>query len=1195
MACKIDTVFAENGQPSKLYRKLLDVTGDQRKAMETYLELDRMQFNEEQLDDNGEVILSEINEDILESYFNDVELMYVYDEHAHVSPQTRSTNVENNIRNYLQQAEENLKKQLNRDTEEQRRTEINRMIEELQDQREQLKQDSSTPETVEDIAGDHLVRIQDILNSDRPDLNDLLYAIQIAEMWDYSITQNFLTKSQKKSDNPYKKVLLDINGQFGSKYEDLIDKAYSLMTKEIQNEWEIYSDITVEEVKQMKDIGWTTANLLNLSNVDEPLVQLLRNKIIKANQQNGSYIQKKSQNLNRLLDDVDDPTFLLARDDSGEPIDDLIGVFDHRYYRETEDIVDRYLYLLSNSDVDDKTISRAQKKMFRQLDNFQRTIDMNKVLENEEAYRQELMEIYGKKDLVDFAINKAKERFEIYKRRRRSKREELEHKIHNNDVELKENQTEQQYIEENLNLFDLNYDPRRFVNQDVGVKSYTGYQHSYQIAKDPSMVNERFYSMSKSERALYDEVTNILMEAKQYLPDYVSRKVSKETFLPAVKAGLVEIFKEDGVRAAMKTAANNWFDEILGDINELEFRQQKVETEANPFTGVGGVVPVKYTKKVETEEGNPDAIYEEGAIYSKGTLVKKGNKYYKSLVDDNSLDVTEQGWKEIESNNYTKNVVAATKAFMYMSFMYKQLNKVSIEADLILKMVGEAQTVEDGRVVKDQGPVRLKERIINEIKHQIYGDRRDSEYEADQFFGFLTSVNPKEHYKNVTRKREIENERDELYTQLDNGDIDQQEFSKRLLELKEEYKNLGGRSLIWGNLIDSTLLKFTQIKGMGYNLMAAVRNVIHGFHATMVHAAGDQEFNEQDVLNSLGTILSELSGGTTNAKFLNIIKRFDILHTVDEVEFNKDRESSGKGWFVFQNWTEKLGQGISTVAAMKSRKIQDKEGNTRNLYEAYDNDGNWKTEEFGEQQEWQYGTPDREVGQEFSRFQIMIKQLNGQLHGDFASTSTHPFKRHLIGRAVSMFKTYLPEIIKYRFGQKTYDAELRRSKEGIHRSLAMNAMTKPKDVFNIAWTEAIPGVGRLQDSELTIDAGDAANIRRSLRELRVMMYLALVGLILKSLWDEEEDWKKIYIANQILRIDQDIQSYVDPNTGLNIAKDPLVLMGTITQAQGVLTSSHRQLFDEEYQGDHPLWKTAKLMPISSQITSMSYQAGQIIE
>lgn len=1167
MSCTVDRVEAPNGEVSQLYERLLFITGDESRALELYVDLSGREYNNNQLDSNGEVKPEEL-EDL--SMFQPHERARLQSSPHIVNDfDSINDNVIRNLAEQLRNAKRSLQRQLNSDTSTKKRNEIEDRISEIDSQIGELVGRENFA-AVRDIANEHLDWVDTVINTSEPSDVSLLHAQYITDLWDYDLTSEFLTQDQIDNDSTPAQVLREIGSKADDRTKRLINKTVDWLLPKV-NEKIDYKEVEPEDLTNLSEIGYATRYGFNISHVEEPLVHYFVERVKNEGVRNQAEpIQKVKNRLNERTEAVEedpnsDQKNLLQRDEEGNPTGELLSPFTQSYLNRRKAAIEGYYRAVNTASKKgvrerEKILRSARKKLFDQLEDLEQIIDIRIISDDFntdkslEDYRQELINKYGE-EKAEYAIAKARDSYKNYKQDLIGYKDYLRSKIARGDhqSEKLEDESDSEYRERKIEEYKDNNSPARFLEQEQNnLKSYRAWENTHSLPANTEYYNKDFENLTDSERELWNTFTTIINKSSQFLPRYESKKIH-ETFIPVVKKNYYEAYKEGGFRKVVEIMQDNVADNILSDVQELEVETEEV-IDINPFSGAGSAEqpPIFFTGNAEDVD-----------------------------VEDRTFDLGKVG-----------------KMFFSMALNYKSMQEVTPEAQLINRMVQEANLkTNDGKIIKDgAGPVRLQDRVKDAINFHIYKDKReDEEAKADpesSLFGFITSANPLQTYRDNVRKSEIETERDELIQQLEDGEITEDKFKSRIEELKEEYKELGGRSLVWGSLFENTLLRFSQVKGMGLNIGAAIRNTAYGLIANYVHAAGDQEFNESHVHRAFGIIMGSFFN--RSKKHEQLLQKYNIFFETQEVRQGEDKKNETLDIYAPQNWTERIVQGITLVSSMLNQEVTNKNGEVKTLWDAHNEDGEWKRDEFGDPGEWQTG------GEQHSSFREQTQRVIQQLHGDYSEDSNIPLKRYVLGRAVFQFKTWLPEVINYRFGRKKPDQDLGRMSEGIYRTLGRNARDNMGETLRVA-TEAllkgsVPGNNYEVNTE-NISQDDLANIKRAMMELRILGIINIAILAISGMGDDDDERSrtKTYLMNQFMRLDQDITQYVNPLTMKRLVENPMPALRAIDDYRRATQGTYRYLSEEDYRGDHPAWKWMQATPITNQVTSASTKMNRLLD
>lgn len=1156
--CRVESVVAENGKPSRLYEDLLRITADQSRALELYLELSDTAFPANETDKNGEPVMDAIVDTGL---LNDVEIIRYQKGPEGYNQESIENDVIDAMITQIDYGIQELEKILNSSRDEGERAKIQNQIEELKNDKRKVA-GRETVSAVREAANRQLEWAKELSDKDQVSVEEIMQAIKMMDMWKPENTLQFLNSRQiKNEEQPFTKLFNEVGGRAEAIQNSLVRRGLDRIVDQVNEYGDGYVDIEdVSELDQFEEISGTKQWLFNISHVSDDLIGHFHRTLMNAKTDQGNAITDLQQRLNELEEDVSDSSVLLREDENGNKTAELISPFSKEYYKARNGALESYYNSIEASEEQDperasETLKNAKKKLYGDLNEIENLIDIRYLSEDfdtelsESEYRQNLVDKYGK-DRAEYAIERAKKAYANYKSRKLDYREYLLSEVEANTHDTQEGESDSDWIDRKMREFEENNNPAMYIQDrsdpsTLDYPSSTGWEFTFSLPKaGEGHFDEAFENLTDSERALWDEITGTIQESLSYLPRDVRRGMDK-TFLPKVRKSIMEEFQDRG----MMEAANMWMSNFMNQITDAE-DQSLIEEEGqqvpNPFETPGGTPPIRYIGSGDTDHG------------------------------ELSMDP-----------------IKATQMFYAMAVNYKKMTDVSAEAKLIHRIVEEGNTVRDDGQISEGAPRKLKDSIEEELEFLIAGNKRDAG-KSSKWIDFVSeeSMNPTEWTRIHRKKKELENQRDELKQQLREGKISQSEHDERLKELDQEYKDLGGRSLVWSSLVDNTLLSFGQMKGMAINVGAAFRNLMFGFVANFIHAAGGRDFTDSNVVSGLNILFRDVA--TRNGKVRALIDRFDILYDTAEVRYGKDRNvTGGTDLYFLQNNTEHMAQGLTMISKMLNTEIEDANGETRNLWEAFDDKGRWRTDEFGERPEWQPSL-EREGGRKFTNFQSEVDQLNKRLHGDYSQHSKQKVKKYMWGRMVSMFRTWIPEVFAYRFGGYRKDPHLGREVVGSYRG----TVSAFKDNFMGSAAKMLHSIAPFTGQNMEVEGVeqiDEEAIARAGREMQIWLALAAMAMLAKPGEDEEDHAARKIMANNLIMLQQDVGLYMSPTRMIDLMKNPMPATRAIIDFDRAMKGTYDYLKEgDNYQGKHPIWRWSSTMPVISQANSVRWQSERIL-
>lgn len=1225
MSCEFTDVLAPNGNASILYRDILNIVRSPSRAMNIYLSTKVHGPLNFRVDENGEPKVSEII-NVIEG-FTDTERKTFYNVRPDI---LYSLDAESNL---VHEQEEVLKridhvlsalrsKRSTVDTSDERAWYTAR-IDELRDGRERIAEENNFA-AVQAVAQVQLSWVRRVMKQPFPRAEEMRLANEIVKAWSWDSLKHALSPEEHGEDYMWNEVFRGIADVSAPLEIQLHDKMIDWIHREIKRRSPDL-EVTKEELRRSKDIGYHKLTFFDLSRVNNKLAKHIDAMLKSAARNQAGHLEEFSSKIINLSKGVD-TTNLLQTDDEGNLTGNLITLYSSSYI-EKRTSADKRRYTLQFA-AKDKASKKARTSInwnirhyYRDRRKLDEAIDIRFFVnddhftadhDSKEDYVAYLEEEYGE-DQAEVLISRAEKAYEHYLQERLAAKQRFEHDAAWGGAIRQEIDGEvegrQEYVDRSLREWEDKNSPERYIEEyyahSADYKNEDGFRWTIHVArrhdangKATGFYDDAYTRLSNKERELLDFINESTQEFLSYLPDHLTKDTGVG-FLPKVQKSLVEhIFGGDSW-VDLSGAGEKFNRKLINaitdpTIQQLNRQEDDIRRNVDPLGEDIQSIPIRFINE------NID-------------------------IEDRSFDV-----------------VKAMEMFASMAINFRHMNEVEDRVRLAQRIVGEMRGIREqgGNAVHDSdgnlvemrdGVPRLKKAIDYAIEGMMYGKQRlEAEGVTDTT---LYSANPFKNHKASARARRIERQRDELEDQYNNGEftdsfyremkerlrqqkedevISEEDHAKQLNELEAsyalgemsedfyetmmayleaEYSELGGRNLSIGRLMES-VLAYTQMKGMGWNLTAGIANLGFGLTSNIVHAGSEQDFNTNELMAATGIMLKART--KPDAKAAHVLRRLNMLFEVTEIGYGKNAERHRYRmlkWtypFEIQRRTEFFLQGSSVIAQMLHQKLTDVNGNERTLWEAYNEDGTWNTEEFGENPEWDDKSLIGDEVNEFTKFRDKALQVNKMLHGNYDPNSLVHAKKYVIWRSLLMFKSWVAEGFLWRFGKEDYDQQLGRVVKGrwlsirdVGREAGWSAI--PKTLFNVLIKKKDLTVNGRELSDL-----DIANMKANVMEMK--FWLGLMGAIVMlkmALGDDDDEnaavWTGRVLLAQLYRIESDMRFYMSPNTIMEIVDNPMPALKTFGDFQHAVDATWSYVYDEDYEGLEPWWRWSRAFPATGQI------------
>lgn len=707
--------------------------------------------------------------------------------------------------------------------------------------------------------------------------------------------------------------------------------------------------------------------------------------------------------------------------------------------------------------------------------------------------------------------------------------------------------------------------PRKF---DEKGKETGYYDKNYEkIQADPQLAE------------FYEQLLDITSQLSEILPPHKRRELGING-LPFLRKDVTELFSR-----------GNWFGmttELFDQLVEMTRTQDFGDTdtqERDPFTG-----NVKYKAKLHLDTGEQaikDIVQSKMTKYEidNASEIKKLSSGEVTILKDRlNLQFRKEAIAALQKDR-SEDLLTTMKAYIMTAVMYRHkaniedtlnlMSQIAEDRSAFVMKDGVIQTDDEGKPVL-QGVAQNKIDVLRfNVKAFLTG--RTHKVEGRTKKKILTS-------KEKTRKQDLDKLLKEIEDKFISGAIDEKVYTTHKEAIEEQIKNLGGykEAAKYGDIA----LRFVQLKGIGWNILSGVNNMVFGFTANSIEAAAGRHFDEKD-LSIARRMLT--SSALTNASFNHyrdakskkirkMTELFDVLKDASTELYKASNRSpimsKFRAFLPYQitKRTEYINQGQTFIAYMLHQKVKDLQGKEFSLWEAFDDNGEWKTEQFGKMSQ-----------NKFSHTKTSVDQLIKRLHGNYDELSPVMGKESIVGRALFQFKSWFPETWRKYYGKEVTDHILGDQYKGRYRTIwdtmltgdeksktaMQTAMEFLRKYLNVTTLGLIPNFAK-EDAFSHLSEIDMQNMKRNIHQFIFMANLFMMYYLLKYLADDDDDEKiSTVVANltihQIARLTGELEMYSSPAQLSNFAKNILPITVITKDLDEIMQASIKTM-----KGDYTL-------------------------
>jgi hypothetical protein len=583
----------------------------------------------------------------------------------------------------------------------------------------------------------------------------------------------------------------------------------------------------------------------------------------------------------------------------------------------------------------------------------------------------------------------------------------------------------------------------------------------------------------------------------------------------------------------------------------------------------------------------------------------------------------------------SKDLIGIGRLFAMMAIHYKHFSAAKDYIDMgetILKEVnraqieGSTQMEQNGKVVTVQKGLRntldalkyLKDYSMFRKPKELEGNTNSKLYSKNTGKGSKFSLNLIKHIKMTRDVKKLTAQREELEEKFRTGELTEEEYGAAIEPINQQLGKYEGFTM-YGSKIGDKLIGINQLKALSYNPFSAVANVTFGLISISIHAAGGRDFTHAHVAAARTLMTRALFDKKLATKVMGMMDRAGIIGDYVESKYGKapefrDNKSTWKKIadpFGMMRETDFFMKGVTTVAMAMHDKITPE----LSIWDSLDENGYYDSAKHGPSEDWVSGTSAKQQTK-WDKFRNKAIRVNVILHGNQDKNAPKMINKTILGRLLGQFRaSWLPEGWYNRFQDERFDENLGRAVKGRYRSffnldnqigIGGYAMVMGRQLIGL-----LPGVKVNPFSGITTIGGklltdeesvDTENMRKNLSELGYFLVLAGSIAMLKHLNAGDDDKKSAYttqvLLNMLIRGKQDIDFYASPGVFESVTKNVIPATSVLTDYGKAIGATMRLIIDDDYTfGKWALKMTKAGIPIpqTTLINKSIYMANKDLD
>lgn len=391
----------------------------------------------------------------------------------------------------------------------------------------------------------------------------------------------------------------------------------------------------------------------------------------------------------------------------------------------------------------------------------------------------------------------------------------------------------------------------------------------------------------------------------------------------------------------------------------------------------------------------------------------------------------------------------------------------------------------------------------------------------------------------------------------------------------ETVKIPGTSKTVSKNKLANKVLGYVSTNSLAFNLFSSISNAIVGNLQNLIEAAGGQDVDFKSLRKgkklywasmAKGEVFMDRQATTPKSLMGQLIEQYDGFQDFSQYhdQFQNNtlmkRLFKKSNLFFLQTGGEHEIQATFLLGYLSKKKVKTSTGEEISLLDAYHQVD---------------GVLELKPGIEYTKEDVIrdtqhFKALSQRMHGVYSEQDLIGAQHEWMGRTALLFRKWVVPTVASRWGKREYNARLDSEIEGRYRTVV--------DFFWKLRSEAIANEMSLRQyykvKKGKLEPWQLANLKKT--RFSFLTFVAVAALTSLLAGDDDDEEKRSWIANmtlyQLMRLRNEMASYINPIEGLTILRTPSATISMFENVGNLAVESVSAGYGFAFEGEIPRYE-----------------------